>query len=229
MLIVKCSEIFDAEKSLVNISVDDDSEITVCGDIHGQFYDLLNIFSINGNPSETNPYIFNGDFIDRGSFCAEVMNVMMSWKVLYPKHFYMSRGNHESKNLNKLYGFEHEIKHKYDAKTYELFSDMFTLLPIGHLINNKILIMHGGLFSKDGVKLDDIKNIQRKREIPEEGIMCECLWSDPQDDDGRTPSKRGVGISFGPNVAAKFLDENGLSNNIKHDNYSIYRDVGEEP
>ena len=172
---------------------------------------MLNIFSINGNPSESNPYLFNGDFIDRGSFCAEVMSTLMAWKVLYPKHFFMSRGNHESKNLNKLYGFENEIKHKFDARTYELFSDMFSLLPIGHVINGKILVMHGGLFSKDDVKLSEIVAIHRKREIPEEGLMCECLWSDPKDDNGREPSKRGVGIAFGPDVAAKFLDDNGLS------------------
>jgi serine/threonine-protein phosphatase 5 len=110
-------------------------EITVCGDIHGQFYDLMNIFSINGNPSRENPYLFNGDFIDRGSFAVEVIIALCAWKVLLPKHLFMSRGNHESKNLNKLYGFESEVKHKYDIKTYDLFSEMFCQLPIAHCIN----------------------------------------------------------------------------------------------
>jgi len=125
MLIKKCTEIFEAQPSLVDISIGDEQEITVCGDIHGQYYDLLNIFEINGVPSETNPYVFNGDFIDRGSFSVEVIVCMMAWKVLYPKHFFMSRGNHETKNLNKLYGFEGEVKHKYDLKVYDLFSEMF--------------------------------------------------------------------------------------------------------
>jgi serine/threonine-protein phosphatase 5 len=126
----------------------------VCGDVHGQYYDLLNIFKINGNPSKTNRYLFNGDFIDRGSFSVEVIICLLAWKALYPEHFFMSRGNHESRNLNKMYGFEGEVKHKYDIKTYELFSELFCFLPIAHCINRKIFITHGGLFAKDGVKLD---------------------------------------------------------------------------
>lgn len=93
--------------------VDDLEEITVCGDIHGQYYDLVNIFKINGMPSEENPYLFNGDFVDRGSFCAEVMGVMLSWKICLPQHFHMNRGNHEAKTLTSMYGFMGEIKHKY--------------------------------------------------------------------------------------------------------------------
>jgi len=166
----------------------------VCGDIHGQFYDLLNIFKINGNPSETNPYLFNGDFIDRGSFSVEVILTLLAWKAAYPKHMFMSRGNHESKNLNKLYGFEGEVKKKYDVKMYDLFSELFCYLPIGHCINKKILVVHGGLFAKDGVKLEDIAKFNRVREPADEGIMCECLWSDPTDLNGRHPSKRGVGV-----------------------------------
>ena len=103
LIILKCRDLFEKDQSLVHITVPDDKEVTVCGDIHGQFYDLLNIFKINGNPSEDNPYLFNGDFIDRGSFAVEVIMTLLSWKVCYPKHFFMSRGNHESKNLNKMY------------------------------------------------------------------------------------------------------------------------------
>lgn len=224
MIIQKARELFSKDKSLVQIYVADNEEITVCGDIHGQFYDLLNIFSLNGNPSEKNPYLFNGDFIDRGSFAVEVIITLLSWKVCYPKHFFMSRGNHESKNLNKLYGFEGEVKHKYDIKVYELFSDLFCQLPIGHCINKKVLVVHGGLFAKDGVKLDDIAKVVRDREPPDEGIMCESLWSDPSDIDGRHPSKRGVGVQFGPDIAARFLDDNNLkllirSHEVKHEGY----------
>jgi serine/threonine-protein phosphatase 5 len=117
---------------------------------------LLNIFSLNGYPSETNPYCFNGDFIDRGSFGIEVIMTLFSWKVCYPKSFFMTRGNHEAKSLNKMYGFEGEVKHKYDMKTYDLFASCFCYLPLAHLINKKILIVHGGLFSQDGVKLEDL-------------------------------------------------------------------------
>jgi serine/threonine-protein phosphatase 5 len=93
----------------------------------------------------------------------------------------MSRGNHETKNMNKMYGFEGEVKHKYDIKTMDLFSELFNYLPIAYCINNKILVLHGGLFAKDGVKLSDIENVNRVREPPEDGVMCEALWSDPCD------------------------------------------------
>jgi serine/threonine-protein phosphatase 5 len=200
----------------------------VCGDIHGQFYDLLNIFKINGNPSETNPYLFNGDFIDRGSFSVEVILTLLAWKAAYPKHMFMSRGNHESKNLNKLYGFEGEVKKKYDVKMYDLFSEVFCYLPIGHCINKKILVVHGGLFAKDGVKLEDIAKFNRVREPADEGIMCECLWSDPTDLNGRHPSKRGVGVQFGPDVAERFLEDNGLkmlvrSHEVKQEGYEYQK------
>ena len=122
MIIQKAFEIFEPLDSLVEISIDELEEITVCGDIHGQYYDLVNIFKINGNPSEENPYLFNGDFIDRGSFSVEVIILMLAWKVCFPQHFFMSRGNHEAKQLNKMYGFEGEVKAKYDVKTYDLFS-----------------------------------------------------------------------------------------------------------
>lgn len=110
---------------------------------------------------------------------------LFAWKACYPKHFFMTRGNHEALSLNRVYGFESEVKHKYDIKTFNLFTSTFCYLPIAHCINKKVLIVHGGLFSKDGVKLEDIAKIDRVREPPEEGIMCEVLWSDPMDDNGR--------------------------------------------
>ena len=105
-----------------NVEIDKEKEFTVCGDVHGQYYDFLNIFKINGNPSEDNPYLFNGDFVDRGSFSVEIVLVLFAFKLYNPKCMHLTRGNHESKNLNKLYGFEGEVKHKYDDKVFELFS-----------------------------------------------------------------------------------------------------------
>lgn len=106
----------------MHIGIDDLEEITVCGDVHGQYYDLLNIYKINGNPSHENPYLFNGDFIDRGSFSCEVILTLLAWKVCLPQHFFMTRGNHEAMSLNKMYGFHGEVLAKYDKKTYDLFS-----------------------------------------------------------------------------------------------------------
>lgn len=181
IIIQKATEIFEKEESLVRIEIDDLEEITVCGDVHGQFYDLLNIFKINGNPSEENPYLFNGDFIDRGSFSVEVILTLLMWKICLPQHFYMTRGNHEAQSLNKMYGFFGEVTTKYDKKSYDLFSQLFCQLPLCCVINKKVMVTHGGLFSKDGITLKEISAVDRRREPPESGIMCELMWSDPTD------------------------------------------------
>jgi len=186
-------------------------ELTVCGDVHGQYYDLLNIWEINGFPSEQNPYIFNGDFVDRGSFSVEVIVALFAWKLCYPQHMHLARGNHETRNMNKLYGFEGEVTKKYDEPLYQLFCEAFCLLPLGHVINSSIFVVHGGLFSKDDVTLEDIQKVDRDREPPDEGLMTEMLWSDPQPGKGRSPSKRGVGVAFGQDVTEKFLKMNKLS------------------
>jgi serine/threonine-protein phosphatase 5 len=111
-----------------------------------------------------------------------------------------------------IFSFEGEVKKKYDESIYECFCELFCYLPLGHVLNNKVLVVHGGIFSQDGVKLEDIKKENRIREPPEKGIMCEILWSDPCKMIGRHPSKRGVGVSFGPDIAKRFLDDNNLGN-----------------
>jgi len=113
--------------------------------------------------------LFNGDFVDRGSFSVEIMITLLAWKILLPDHFHMARGNHETRNLNKIYGFQGEVKKKYDDDVYECFCELFCALPLGHILNKKVLVVHGGLFSKDGIKLDEIKKINRFREPPEQG------------------------------------------------------------
>jgi serine/threonine-protein phosphatase 5 len=209
-LLFRLKDILKKYDALVDVEIPAGKEITICGDTHGQYYDLCNIFKLNGLPSEENPYLFNGDFVDRGSFSVEVVVLLFAWKVANPKSMHLTRGNHETKSMNKLYGFEGEVKEKYDQTTYDLFADIFCYLPLVYVINNKIMICHGGLFSKDGVKLSDLKKIDRIREPPEEGLMTELLWSDPSPMPGRQPSKRGVGMTFGPDVAHRFLDDNKL-------------------
>ena len=137
--------------------------------------------------------------------------------------------------MNKIYGFEGEVRSKLSEKFVELFAEVFCYLPLAHVINEKIFVVHGGLFSVDGVKLSDIRAIDRFCEPPEEGmfpsytsfckvvyvnhlifyknfsgLMCELLWSDPQPLPGRGPSKRGVGLSFGGDVTKRFLEDNNL-------------------
>ncbi|KAG2717537.1 hypothetical protein I3760_03G181100 [Carya illinoinensis] len=228
-IVLQIREILRALPSLVDISVPDGNHFTVCGDVHGQFYDLLNIFELNGLPSDDNPYLFNGDFVDRGSFSLEVILTLFAFKCMSPSAIYLARGNHESKSMNKIYGFEGEVRSKLSETFVELFAEVFCFLPLAHVINEKIFVVHGGLFSVDGVKLSDIRAIDRFCEPPEEGLMCELLWSDPQPHPGRGPSKRGVGLSFGADVTKRFLQENNLdlvvrSHEVKDEGYEVEHD-----
>ncbi|XP_047055681.1 serine/threonine-protein phosphatase 5-like [Lolium rigidum] len=228
-IVLQARDLLRSVPSLVDVNVPDGCHFTVCGDVHGQYFDLLNIFELNGLPSEDNPYLFNGDFVDRGSFSLEIILTLFAFKCLYPTGMHLARGNHESKSMNKIYGFEGEVKSKLSDTFVELFAEVFCCLPLAHVINKKVFVCHGGLFSVDGVKLSDIKAIDRFCEPPEEGLMCEILWSDPQPQAGRGPSKRGVGLSFGADVTKKFLDDNNLdlvvrSHEVKDEGYEIMHD-----
>ncbi|CAG5106854.1 Similar to PPP5C: Serine/threonine-protein phosphatase 5 (Homo sapiens) [Cotesia congregata] len=220
---------FMAQSSLIDVTIPDENKFTICGDIHGQFYDLLNIFELNGLPSETNPYLFNGDFVDRGSFSVECIFTLFGFKLLYPNHFFMSRGNHESAIMNHMYGFDGEVKAKYTNQMAALFTEVYNWLPLAHCLNKRVLVMHGGLFSRDDVTLQEIRETDRNRQPPDEGVMCELLWSDPQPQMGRAPSKRGVGVQFGPDVTHEFCKLNGLdyivrSHEVKNDGYEVSHD-----
>uniref|UniRef100_A0A8C5QU38 Serine/threonine-protein phosphatase n=1 Tax=Leptobrachium leishanense TaxID=445787 RepID=A0A8C5QU38_9ANUR len=228
-MLVQLKEILSKLPSLVDITLEKTEQVTVCGDTHGQFYDLMNIFQLNGLPSEGNPYIFNGDFVDRGSFSVEVIVTLCGFKLLYPSHFHLLRGNHETDTMNQMYGFEGEVKAKYSNQMFQLFSEVFQWLPLAMCINQRVLIMHGGLFSEDGVTLEQIRSIERNRQPPDSGPMCDLLWSDPQPQDGRSTSKRGVSCQFGPDVSRKFLKENGLdyiirSHEVKPEGYEVCHD-----
>ncbi|KAL4702772.1 hypothetical protein ACJJTC_002312 [Scirpophaga incertulas] len=218
------------QPSLIDIKVQDDEKFTVCGDIHGQYYDLMNIFKLNGLPSETNPYLFNGDFVDRGSFSVECIFTLFSFKLLYPNHFYMSRGNHETRDMNRMYGFMGEVTSKYTTQMADLFTEVYNWLPLAHCINGRVLVMHGGLFSKDNVTLDDIRNVDRNKQPPEDesDFLDRKFVSAPEVTPmaGRAPSRRGVGCQFGPDVTAAFIQSNGLdyvirSHEVKDAGYEV--------
>lgn len=231
-------KLFVEQPTLVDVNIPNKKKFTVVGDIHGQFFDLLNIFDINELPSEENPYLFNGDIVDRGSFSIECILLLLSLKLLYPKHLYISRGNHETHTMNQMYGFEGECKHKYSPNVYEFFTQVFQVLPLAHCLIglseegkqvSKVLVMHGGLFSQENVKLDDIRKIDRNRQPPNDGLMCEILWSDPMSMNGRIVSKRGIAIAFGPDVTSEFCKNNNLkyiirSHEVKQSGYEVAHD-----
>ncbi|KAK7005691.1 Metallo-dependent phosphatase-like protein [Favolaschia claudopus] len=240
---------FSKEESLVKVDLEEGVTIDVIGDVHGQFYDMLHLFSLTGEPSEKHYLLMNGDLVDRGSWSIEVILTAFAFKWLYPRFMYINRGNHEAKDMNRSYGFEGEAKHKHGEQSYKLFAHVFTALPLCTLISatkpppnktgNPILsphglkryfVVHGGLFSRDGVTLEEIRKIDRiGRQPGQEGLMCELLWTDPQMLPGRGPSKRGVGIAFGPDVTRKWCTLNGVtgiirSHEVRQDGYEIEHD-----
>ena len=119
---------------------------------------------------------------------------------------HMTRGNHEAKQVNTIYGFKGEVEAKYkDNGVYEAFSEMFCALPLSYVLNSKVMVCHGGLPSEDGVGLKEIRAIDRFFEPPIKGAFCDLLWADPAPSPGRTPSKRGASMAFGPDITARFL------------------------
>lgn len=227
-IVINAKRIFKEEPTMPETTIAEGKKMTVCGDTHGQYFDLLEIFNRNGYPSEKHAYLFNGDFVDRGSWSTEIALLLFSYKLLFPNNFYLNRGNHETDDMNRVYGFEGECKAKYNERVFKLFSEAFSALPLATLIGGKYLVLHGGLFSDDNITLDDIRKFNRhnQRQPGQSGLMMEMLWTDPQTMPGRGPSKRGVGLQFGPDVTKRFCERNGLdaiirSHEVRMDGYEV--------
>ncbi|KAK6071791.1 serine threonine-protein phosphatase 5 [Seiridium cupressi] len=230
-IVIAVKKIVYDEATMVEMKIPDDVQLTVCGDTHGQYFDLLELFRLNGRPTDKHWYLFNGDFVDRGSWSSEIALLLYAYKWLRPNGLYLNRGNHETDDMNKVYGFEGECKAKYNERVFKLFSESFSALPLATLIGDKYLVLHGGLFSDDNVTLDDIRKLNRhaQRQPGQAGLMMEMLWTDPQTAPGRGPSKRGVGMQFGPDVTKRFCDKNGLdaiirSHEVRMDGYEEEHD-----
>jgi len=184
--------------------------ITIVGDIHGQFYDLLELFKLNGHPPETN-YLFLGDFVDRGFYSIETLLLLICLKIRYPDKMTLIRGNHESRQVTQVYGFYDECMRKYGSPSvWRLCTEMFDYLTLGAVIEGKIFCLHGGL-SPNFDTLDEIRRIDRKREVPHEGPMADIMWSDPDETvTGWGISPRGAGYLFGEDVVDKFNHLNDI-------------------
>ncbi|KAL2918576.1 putative serine/threonine protein phosphatase [Polyrhizophydium stewartii] len=188
--------------------------VTVVGDVHGQFYDVLEIFRIGGQCPDTN-YVFLGDYVDRGYYSVETITLLLCLKVRYPDRVTLVRGNHECRAVTQVYGFYNECCEKYKGGlVWSYFTDVFDYLVLAVVISDTILCIHGGL-SPSLHTLDQIRVIDRFREIPHDGPMADLVWSDPQQVDGDeisgfTLSPRGAGYIFGEDVTRHFLEINGF-------------------
>lgn len=208
----KAIEIFSKEDNLIYIS----SSITVVGDIHGQFLDLKELFSTGGTVPNTN-YLFLGDYVDRGFASLEVIILLTLTKIKYPQRIFLLRGNHESRKTNQEYGFYLECMKKYNntCQAWHYINEMFDYLPLAAVIDNKLFCIHGGL-SPVIQKIDDIKSLNRVRDIPTEGPIADLVWSDPDVNTvGFRVSERGAGYLFGEIVIDKFLFENKMETIVR--------------
>ncbi|BEJ17591.1 hypothetical protein CspHIS471_0609920 [Cutaneotrichosporon sp. HIS471] len=185
------------------------SPVTVCGDIHGQFWDVLEIFRQGGEAPKTS-YIFMGDFVDRGYYSLETLSLLLALKARYPERITLLRGNHESRQITQVYGFYDECMQKYgNPSVWRACCNVFDNLNLAAIIDSSILCVHGGL-SPDIRTLDQVRTISRAQEVPHEGPFCDLMWSDPDDVETWAVSPRGAGWLFGGKVTGEFNHVNGL-------------------
>jgi serine/threonine-protein phosphatase PP1 catalytic subunit len=221
-LIDKAREIFVSQPVLLDL----EAPLKIVGDIHGQYFDLLRLFEYGGFPPESN-YLFLGDYVDRGPNGLETICLLFAYKIKYPLNFFMLRGNHESAAINRIYGFYEECKERYGLKIWKSFNDCFNCLPLGAIIEEKILCIHGGL-SPDLKSLDQIRRIARPTEIPDAGLLCDLLWADPDaDQSGWGANDRGVSFTFGGDVVASFLKKHDFdlivrAHQVVEDGYEFF-------
>mmetsp|Transcript_26218 Transcript_26218/g.28604 ORF Transcript_26218/g.28604 Transcript_26218/m.28604 type:complete len:302 (-) Transcript_26218:627-1532(-) len=183
--------------------------VTICGDIHGQFFDLLELFKIGGDPPETN-YIFMGDFVDRGHNSVETFQLLLCLKARYPDCITLLRGNHESRQITQVYGFYEECVRKYgNANPWKYCVEVFDYLNLAALVDNRIFCVHGGL-SPIIRTIDQIQVLERLQEIPHQGAYCDLMWSDPEEIAGWAISPRGAGYLFGYIATDEFIHNNDI-------------------
>lgn len=209
----KAQEILVAESNVQLVS----TPVTVCGDIHGQLHDLLTLFKTGGKCPDTN-YLFLGDFVDRGFYSVESFLLLLALKVRYPDRMTLIRGNHESRQITASYGFYDECMRKYGTSVvWRTCCDVFDYLSLAALVGGPggVFCVHGGLSPKIK-KINEIRSIDRKQEVPHDGAMCDLLWSDPddtliapaenlEDEDAQWGvSPRGAGYLFGGGPVAQF-------------------------
>ena len=145
-----------------------------------------------------------GDFVDRGLYSVETFLLLLALKVRYPDRITLIRGNHESRQITQVYGFYDECQRKFgSANVWRYCCDVFDYLSLGAIVDGRVFCVHGGL-SPNITTLDQIRLISRKQEVPQDGAMCDLLWSDPdgtcisltKDITGWGVSPRGAGFLF---------------------------------
>lgn len=203
---LKAQEILAKEDNVIKVN----APVSLVGDVHGQFHDLIEIFKIGGELPHTN-YLFLGDYVDRGAYSVETMCLLILFKLKYPQRINLLRGNHETRQITQVYGCYVECQRKFGGvKVWSYLTDFFDYLPIAAIIDSTMFWVHGGL-SPFIQKIDQISEIERIKEIPHDGPFADLMWSDPDSDiEGFKLSNRGAGYNFGSNIVKRFLHCNSI-------------------
>jgi len=215
-------EIFLSQNALLEV----EAPLKICGDIHGQYHDLLRLFEYGGFPPESN-YLFLGDYVDRGKQSLETVTLLFSYKSKFPENFFLLRGNHECSAITRIYGFYDECKRRYNIKLWKTFCDVFNCMSVCALIDDKIMCMHGGL-SPEIKSFDQIRRLVRPTDVPDTGMICDLLWADPDKEvTGWEESDRGVSFIFGPDVVGNFLKKHDMdlicrAHQVVEDGYEFF-------
>eukprot|EP00917_Polyrhabdina_sp_WS-2016_P019502 GHVP01041682.1.p1 GENE.GHVP01041682.1~~GHVP01041682.1.p1 ORF type:complete len:473 (-),score=64.54 GHVP01041682.1:1744-3162(-) len=211
------------EPNLIEVS----GHIIICGDIHGQYLDLVTIMESNGFPNENNKYLFLGDYVDRGHYSLECFLLLAALKIKYPEYVYLLRGNHESARITNHFSFRKECIYKQGNAVYNECVECFEALPLAAVVDKKIFCVHGGI-SPSLDKLEDINKQHRFGEIPTRGLVNDLLWSDPHPYDFESDNSFDFApVKFKENINRRtsyfytyagvesFLKSNGLESIIR--------------
>lgn len=211
-----------------------DAPLSLCGDIHGQYHDLLKTFGHCGFPPEVN-YLFLGDYVDRGKRSLETLSLLFAYKIKFPENFFLLRGNHESPSISRIYGFFDECRRRYNVKVWKTCCDVFNYLPVCAVIQDRVICMHGGLsqemLDETGPKVRArVSALPRPAEVPDSGFLCDLLWADPtMDAMGFGMNDRGVSVAFGQDVVKTFLAREDFdlvvrAHQVVEDGYEFFAD-----
>ena len=240
-ILEEAQKVISQQNTVIDVTIAGKGNASIVGDTHGQVCDVIEIFQKFGLPTKDRKYIFNGDYVDRGDQGCEVVLLLCGWLLCDPTSLIMLRGNHEDRSITLRYGFAEEARTKYGSAMYDLFIAVFAALPLCSVVNERVIVLHGGLFRSptDSSKLEplqslrDISNRERQKfdECPETGIIADVLWSDPTPDSKNTilgdNDMRGSGCHFADHVATQWLDEHNFTTLIRSHEGPDLQDLSE--
>jgi len=240
-ILQKTEDILGREDNMLQLQ----TPITICGDTHGQWFDLMTLFETGGQCGDEagkTKYLFIGDYVDRGSFSSEIALYLFSLKIRYPTSIYLTRGNHESRHITRNFTFKNECLAKYNEDIYDEFNNVFDNLPLCAVVSqmnngvakNKLFCCHAGP-SPDITDISDINKLDRKQEVPKDGAMCDLLWADPTKDFGSANDTekwqfnkyRNCSYQYSHDAVVEFNRRNGITSLVRgheaqQEGYNLY-------